>query len=62
MVGEKREVGVLIAEEKTYTDPNTGAKRNYLLYLVEFDNGAVVRFVPHQNDRALLNFVLGLQE
>lgn len=62
MAKEVMQVGVLVAEEKTFTDSETGKTRNYLSYYVEFENGAIVHFVPRQNDRALLTFILELSK
>lgn len=59
-MADKIEVGTLVAEKKTFVDKEKGTSREYFSYSVTFESGAVVRFVPMQNDRSLLAFALEL--
>lgn len=55
---ETLSLGELVAVKKQYKDPTTGEVREYYGYEVDFGNGAVVRFVPLQDDRSLLKYVM----
>lgn len=57
VVGEVT-LGTLMAVPKQFKDATTGEVRSYYGYQVKFKNGAVVRFAPLQDDRALLRFVM----
>lgn len=51
-------LGELVAVRKKFTDKTTGEVREYYGYQVEFENGAIVRFLPMQDDRSLLRFAM----
>jgi len=51
-------LGELVAVRKQFKDKDTGEVRAYFGYEIEFENGAKVRFMPLQDDRSLLKYVM----